>query len=567
MPEVFEITNFSKGYDDSITPEMADPESTQDSRMVDYSTETGALVKDVGERTIGASATTTGGATYGTAIYGLSVYGGEGSVSDFYPLDGPVQRIYEGEVDVSGTGVFNNKRLIVAGGKPYQYCAGDQFIPLISSVVFSSITTDIPDITHFENNFFITGGYDKDIREWDGLNLSCSTNVGLGSSNASVSLDLYRAKTCDVFKDRLFLGNMKESADNGVTWSVTEHRLRYSAIRNTNVWDTTDSGYDPTMDPGYIDCGDKGDEIVRLYTFGDTLLVFFKNSLQKIVWTGGDFPFERSVIDRSTVGNAPWSMATIPEGVLFLNEEGIQITDGNTVQRFPADKKVTALLKKINRDAMGVCFGVAYDSSHEYWLSIPVDGSDYCNRVIVYNWKFDTWKIRVTDTSALGIFTDSSTSGTWEAIENYYGYEIQAIPWSDSSLYPSSKKIIMGREDGYLREKSISYSMAGDDYEAYHTTPWLDFGLPGINKEVTKVQMLWKGIEDTEVAVKYKADSDSAWTALTVDDFGETGIAEQAFLCMRRTGRKFKFRFENNNAHENFAIYKMKVFYNLRSWR
>lgn len=565
--EVFEIKNFGAGYDDSITPEMAKENTTQDSKMVDYSSEIGALQKDTGERNIGGSAASGTGSYYGSAVYGVSVYGKTSVSTDFYPLPGPIQRIYEGMVDVSGTGDIENKRLVIAGGIPYQYCAGDQFIPLSSVALFSSITTDIPDITHYDNSFYITSGHDLNVMQWNGVNASLSTNAGLAGS-ASAGMALFRGKTMAYFNNRMWLGNTKESDDGGTTWNVYETRVRYAAQGHPNVWDIYDDAYVTTDEVGYINTAEVGgDEVLRLYPYKDRMIVFNRDSVNRIIETGGGtFPYDNECIDRSAVNNAPWSIATMPQGVIFLNDEGLQITDGETVAQFEADKKVNQLLKRINKGAMNLCFGIANDSTHEYWLSIPVDGSEWCNRIIVYNWRFDTWKIRVSDTTTMGMLTTGS-NGTWEDIEDYYAYELMAMTWSDYRLYPGNRRVIMGRDDGFVREKSLAFNIAGSAYDSYHTTPWLDFGLPGIMKEVVQIQPLWEGTEGDSVTFSFKSDSDGSWTSVTSDAFDATYIPEQPLLFMRKVGRKFKFRFSNNNANENYRIYNIKIYYEKRALR
>lgn len=582
--ELYEIKSFGKGYDDSINEEMADASSTQNCLNVTYNDEYGAVSKDVGIRNMG-----------------------DDSVK--YPLSCTVQRVYEGLVDVAGgSGVLKDRKLIIAGGIPYSYCPADLIIPLVSTAVFSSISTDIPDITNFDNKFYIAGGYDYDVREWDGLVASVSSMFALGCS-VSTSLDvsnslsvasyvstqyMFRAKTIEVFKGRLFLGNTAESSDQGATWSITENRVRWSDQRQPDVWQYTDLNY---TDASYVDAEDKsGDEVLRLYTYGDNLLIFKKNSLQRLVFTGGTFVFERSTIDNRTIGNAPWTIEETPQGVVWLNEEGLQVTDGQTVQPLEASKSVTNLLRRLNIGALPYACATSNDPRQEYILAVPIDGSAYNNYLIIWNWKYNTWKIRDISATSLGMWT-SGGSGTWEDIEDYSGYEISALKWNNYLLYPSSHYMVLGDSDGYIKRRSIAYNngtLGGStalatygvatygysyygglasgalrylDYDAYHETPWLDFDLPGLNKELLRIRPLWKGSDGASVTVSYKSDLDPSWTSTTIDTFDDDGMPEQDFMFARKTGKRFKFRFENNNANEWFTLYRLMIYYNKRDWR
>jgi hypothetical protein len=566
--ETFEIKNFGKGYDDSVNEEMADPSSTQNCLNVTYNEEYGAVSKDVGIKTLG-----------------------EDSV--VHPLSCTIQRVYEGNIDVSGgSGVFDDRKLIVAGGIPYTYCAGDFVIPLHSSTVFSSVSTTIPDITSYINKFFVAAGYDHDIREWDGVSPSISTNIGLGSWTTSVSLELFRAKTCDFFHNRLILANTRESENNGTTWSVHENRIRWSEQGNYNSWHTYDTAWKNAY---YNDVNDRGgDEIVKLHAYKDVLLIFKKNSLWKAIWTGGDssnayqYIFDFSAVDQRSLGNSPWTIADTPQGVVWLNEEGLQITDGETVIPLEASKSVINLLKRLNIGSIDTACATSNDPRHEYSIAVPIDGSDYNNYLITWNWLYNTWKINDIKASAIGMWTDN-VSGTWETIEDYRGFEISALKWNNYLLYPSNHYLVYGDSDGYIKRKSICYNTGAADvsyygsavygtdvyggtseytgYNAYHETPWLDFELPGVHKEVLRIRPLWKGTDGASVTLSYKSDLDSAWTSTTVDVFNEDGMPEQDFLFMRKTGRRFKFRIENNNANESFTLYRLIAYYNKRDWR
>jgi len=487
MPEEFEIANFSHGYDDSVVEEESPSNSTQKCKNVDYTREVGAVTKDFGEKVMS-------------------------SIGIDYPLDGAVQAIYEGSLWASGSGEWINKRLVVAGGTAYQYCPGGYFVPLGSGGEFLTGATDYVDVTHYLTYFVITDGTNA-IYTWDGFNATLTALAGASGN--------YLSKHVEIFKDRIILGNTTEGG------SKLESRIRWSNQGVGTTWTATDS----------LDVRDKtGDEIVRIKGLYENLIVFKKNTIHVIAWTGGALPFSRTTLDSQSMNNAGRTVAQVMGYLWFVNEEGIQMTNGTSEpEPAPADSKVSKLLNSLYLNSIGRCHAVSNDARQEYILTVPIEGSETCNYVIVYNWKYDKWRIEERDTNCIGFYTDAE-GGTWASISEYYGYEIQGIDWSDSLLYPGSRDLVYGDEDGYCKQKSISYNNDGDAYDSYHETPWLDFGRPGEYKEVVQIQPTWKGIAGDIAQISYKKDYDADWTDCTTDDFAVTGASLLTLVMLERDG-------------------------------
>jgi len=519
--KIFEIANFAHGYDDSLNEELTPPTATQNCKNVDYTQEVGAVKKDYGFKVVTSTSITT-------------------------PLAGALQAIYEGSMWASGTGQFINKRIVVAGGTAYQYCAGNFFLALGDGGEFNTTAEDYVDIVHYVTDFIMADGSSShNIKKWNGFNTDIDNLVG--------ATGVYRGKRLAVFENRLLIGNVYDVGTT--TWQG--NRVRWSNLGDPETWTASD----------YADIVDKeGDEIVRLKPLTDNLVIFKQNSIHSMTFTGGDIPFTIRPIDKKSVNNAPWSVAKGKEGLFFLNQEGINFTDGMRVDLLPADMKVTNILKRLYVNNIHKAYATSLDTLHQYWLAIPIDGSETCNYIIIYDWKHDTWKVMEKDINVLGVFSNEF-AGTWSPFASYYGYELAAISWDSSLLYGGSKELFYGLSDGTVDKRSISYNDNGSGYDAYHETPWLDFGNPGEYKELLKIQPVWKGIVGDYVDIQYKKDYEAAWTSCTVDAFDESGVIEQPFIFLRDNGKKWKFRISNNNADEYFALYKMLFYYNERGER
>jgi hypothetical protein len=548
MPKVFEIENFAKGYDDSLAEDFAPPESTQHCLYTDYARRPGTIAKSLGE----------------SSDIGDNVAGKLVTVQKPATGSEDIQLIYEGRIDASGTGGWLNKRFIVAGGKVYQYCSGDYLIRLNSGDVLFH-TTDLLDATHYINNFYIAGGYDYAIRTWNGLNNSVDTVTSLeGGTNH------YRAKYVEIYRNRLFMADTSESTDGGVTWTAFPNTVRYSDLGAPTRWDSEDIGY---VDANYVSILDKeGDEIVRIMAFADALIIFKRNSIHKLTYTGGDLPFERTEIDLRAWGNAGFTVAKVPQGLLFLNQEGLQYTDGTKVENLASAKKVAGILSpyvlpsisylgsQIDYGELEKFYAVSNDTTYEYSVAFSLYGETALSHMLTWNWKYDTWKVRNMGTSSVTKDTPVSCLGifTEEPTETNAG----------------QKKFITGRHDGTLTEDTTTgYGIGGNDYpDCYHITPWLDFGSPGKQKEVIKLQVLWELSFLSQMTVSYQGSDDwtgvannPVFTDLPVVTGG--GNTVQTILPMRALGRRFRFRFSMVGQGQYFYVYSMKIFYNERDIR
>jgi hypothetical protein len=452
--------------------------------------------------------------------------------------------MYEGSIWASGSGAFINKRIVVAGGTAYWYCPGNFLTEIGDGGEFNTSATDYVDIIHYYDEFYITDGDSShNIKKWNGFNLTLDDLAG--------AADTYRGKRLALFENRLIMGNVYDVGD---TWYP--HRIRWSDQGDPTTWAAAS-----TADL------EEGDDILRMIPYADNLIIFTKNKIYSMTYTGGDIPFEIRPIDEKSVNNSAWSVARGQGGLYYLNQEGIFVTDGvSNPQLLPADMKVSNILKRLYVSNIHKAYAASMDTQHKYSLALPIDGSETCNYVIIYDWKHDVWEVVEKDVNVLGVFSNEF-AGTFKPFADYYGYELAALSWDSSLLYGGSKELYFGLSDGTVDKKSIGYNDNGAAYDAYHETPWLDFGEPDKYKEVVEIKPTWKGIEGDYAQIQYKKDYAAAWTSCTIDAFNSSGEIEQPSIFLRDVGKKWKFRISNNNADEYFSLYKMIFHYNLMGER
>lgn len=525
---VYEVPNFGEGYND-IKQDVDDVEllRTQSPKSInmDYSKIRGAAGKDTGERIMGAD--------------GIS-----------HPMNGAVQLIYEG--GLRGGGGWVNKRIVVAGGKLYLLCPGQFFVEIGSG--FASAATDLIDATHYIDIFIMTDDTNN-IKKWDGFD--SGNFADLTMKNESAATVYFRAKCVDVFKERLILGNIQESTDSGETWTEYEDRWMWSNAGDPETWAAADYNTIVTKE---------GDEIVRLFTYGDIQLIFKKYSLHGSTFTGGALDFEWHSINERVIRTAPYSIASTDKGAIYICEEGLQYTDGLTVNQLPIDTRVRGIIKSIYYDKLDISYGVANDYLQQYWLALPTEGSTTINKIIIYDWRYNNWKVReVENLNTLGVFTND-LAGTWRNIQGYTWSELAHLKWNDSDLYPGSKDIIFGKTTGYCHKKGISYSNDGAAYNARHETGWFE-PAQGRKTEIMFFQPFWSGLINTEATVEYKVDYESTWRSTVAVPFTITNKEETPFINMRATGRRFNIRVSNDNANEFFYLYRANIHHQPRGLR
>jgi hypothetical protein len=143
-------------------------------------------------------------------------------------------------------------------------------------------------------------------------------NIAFTISNANVNIT--KAKFVSQYNNYLFLANV--TTGDGVNRPT---RMYWCDINNPESWLGTS-----WIEVSYLD----GQEITQLWGFSNYLFIFKTRSIFGCTFTGdADFPFILPGGGRSSsaIGCvAPWSMAQIEEGVIFVSYDGIYLFDGTT---------------------------------------------------------------------------------------------------------------------------------------------------------------------------------------------------------------------------------------------
>jgi hypothetical protein len=147
---------------------------------------------------------------------------------------------------------------------------------------------------------------------------------------------------------------------------------------------------------------DESGEFTGFYPTKGALVVFKRNGIYLIK---GDpvNGFQAITLTKTTGCIAPDSAAEIPNmGLMFLGNEGPMLMEGaleNTgtpTRVIPVWTPVPDMVGRINMGAAVQAQGAINTNDREYWLSVPWDGSERNNTVMVYHYEIGAWSYRET---------------------------------------------------------------------------------------------------------------------------------------------------------------------------
>lgn len=185
------------------------------------------------------------------------------------------------------------------------------------------------------------------------------------------------------FKNRIFVAGSNSSD------------VQYSAVLRPEVFPV-----DNILGFGQDECG----QITGLYTTQNALIVFKQRGIfliKSMQANNGTQYFSSQNISRDIGCIAPNSIAEVPGvGVFFLSMGGVYALEGS-LENVGARTRVIrystpipGLTNRINSAASIQAVGTYYPADKEYWLSVPVDGNDKNNFVLIYHGAVGSWSFR-----------------------------------------------------------------------------------------------------------------------------------------------------------------------------
>lgn len=274
----------------------------------------------------------------------------------------------------------------VTGGGYHNSSTGNSFFGIVVGTdVWRTGNTFAGSYTKVTSTVTITAGASNLVQVTD-LNdklIFCNESdkpFYLDSVNNAVALhtSVFTAgKTCSTYGSYLIVGNTTESSTN------FSSRVRWSDINTPDSF--------PALN--FIDVEpDDGDRIVSLITFDDSIYIFKKRSIYRMVITGLDGPdaFVIRPVVRNIGAWAKNSVRVVPNvGIAFLAQNTLYVLNDNGLE--PIGDSIQRTFDTVNRSQWGNAVAAVYPKKYQYWISVATASATTNGLVLVYDYIQKSW--------------------------------------------------------------------------------------------------------------------------------------------------------------------------------
>lgn len=410
---------------------------------------------------------TGGSINYATGLLTITAGGGQNITGTFDYFPGlPVMGIWQREL-----ASINNEQTVIFDTK-YAYVwdvTDSQFEELASITPTTWTGTDA--------DFFWASNYrgsTADLRLFFVTNFSKATGDPIRYYDSTDWIDfaplvsatdtLYQARIIIPYYGRLLALNVYEGTTVGGIGASVQigNRCRFSQIGDPTAVDAWRS--DQFGKGGFIDAP-VSEQIVSATFYKNTLIVGFERSTWQLRYVGEyglPFLWERISTDFGT--ESTFSAVLFDQGVLSVGDKAIVSSSGVTVDRIDLDIPDQVFEIANSQSGPERVWGLrSFDKELVYWCytdtSLQVVSDSFSrkfpNRVLVYNYRNNTWAIFRDNVTAFGVFQrPSDLVISWDSL-NITWDDIN-VTWDDTTnaeLFPIN---ISGNQQGFIEAYATS---------------------------------------------------------------------------------------------------------------
>jgi len=334
--------------------------------------------------------------------------------------------------------------------------------------MFANSTPDEEDWMFVVNNKAFPGGVYNAVTSLDGvkfweLNAAVWANFAplVRGNNAATALRLTGARLGLEFKGRMLFFAPFEARDTtfvpppavppitlGASVQI-DNRVRYSwqkSLKGTANED--DSFFEASGKGGYIDAP-TSQSIITAQFVKDRLVVYFERSTFELAYTGApDQPFVWQKLDTSLGAESTFSQIPFDNLVVGVGNNGIHACNGANVQRI--DNKIPDEVFSITNlnNAFERVAGIRdYFEEMIYWTFPDSDTATFPRKVLIYDYKNQTWAFFDDSFTAWGYFqqVDGFFWRDWDTPWNESNW-----PWTRAENIARFRKVVAGNQQGFV---------------------------------------------------------------------------------------------------------------------
>lgn len=354
------------------------------------------------------------------------------------------------------------------------------------------------------------------------------------------------AKTCATYGSYLVLANLTESA------VAYPSRVRWSNIQDTNNFPANN----------FIDVEpNDGDKIVSVISFNDSVYIFKKRSIYRMVITGldGADAFIIRPVVRNIGAWAKNSVKVIPNvGIVFLAQNTVYVLSDSGLT--PIGDSIQRTLDGVTRSMWANAVGAVYPKRYQYWLAVSTSSDSQNHEALVYDYVQRGWTVYSGTAINMLAQAEDSTGQNILTSGDYVGFH-------------------------YKQDVGVADFPGGvsNPIAATYTTSNNAFSSPDITKNF-KYLYIFSLVDSTtsvDISAAYDYNNDYEYAASVdlgtapavydvaiydVDIYPAAGYRVTR-LELNRSARAMRLRFSNSSANSALGILGWTVVYNLEDWK
>lgn len=224
-----------------------------------------------------------------------------------------------------------------------------------------------------------------------------------------------------------------------VKWSASADPL--------TVPGTWDEG-DPTNDAGENSLSETNGDVVDGLSLRDVFIIYKDDSIYGMQYIGGQFIFRFYQIFKNVGLITKRCVAAYEQYHCFVgNDFDVYVHDGNAIRSIAQDRVRDFIRANVDGTNYQHMFVLPNPTSTEIWIFLPVGGTDYSSKILMWNWRKDSWGVRDASNisgGAVGGIESSDYLTTWaELAADGTTWDSWGVSWSELESLPPENKLVL----------------------------------------------------------------------------------------------------------------------------